>query len=180
METTTAPVSALTHPPTRASGATGTTTTLTSARTEKGSTSLTIPSHRPTAYRHHSLQLCDDPGHCNPSLKDLIDIETADEQLRLYKKGDRDTDDDTDSDDWHEDDADTRDEGPFIEEEEEDCYWSDPDYDPALRYYHEDEVAYRRGNGLDFHDDGAGGVWYNPGGYIKVERRAKGVVFEDE
>lgn len=107
-------------------------------------------------------------------------MDYADEQLRIYTKGDRDTDeDDTDYEESYEDDTDTRDEGPFMEEEEE-CYWSDPDIDPALRYYHEDEVAYRRGYGLDFYNEGDGGVWYNPGGYIKIEGRATGVVFEKE
>lgn len=179
MNYTTAPVSALTHTPTSGSS-TGSTTTLTLSQTEKRSTPLTIPSHSTATTRHYPLQLCENPGHCNPFLKYIIDIEYEDEQLRIYTKGDRDTDeDDTDSEESYEHETDTRDEGPFMEEEEE-CYWSDPDIDPALRSYHEDEVAYRRSNGLDFYDQGDGGVWYNPGGYIKIEGRATGVVFEDE
>lgn len=59
-----------------------------------------------------------------------------------------------------------------------DC--TDSDCDPALRYYHEDAVAYQRGNGLHFYQSFDEGFWYNPGGcLLNCDQRVKGVVFED-
>ena len=59
---------------------------------------------------------------------------------------------------------------------------SDPDSDPALRYCHKDEVAYRRSNGLEFPEESGAGFWYRPGGvrFFDCYQLPKGVVFEDD
>ena len=50
------------------------------------------------------------------------------------------------------------------------------DADPALMYYHPDDVAYRRSKGLEY-DQMFG--WFRPGGNISVNCKQKGVVFID-
>lgn len=114
-----------------------------------------------------------------------------------------------DRDDLYDEDADSRDEGPFAEDSSFDgdtdtdtgyegpCVadvlsvlgdadtqscWSDSDLDPALRYYHEDDVAFRRSNGLVFQEESGGGYWYRPsdGCIYNRDRRPTGVVFEDD
>lgn len=87
----------------------------------------------------------------------------------------------------YDEDADMRHEGPFdpycpeSDVEEDESYWSDSDYNPALRYYNKDEVAYQHSNGLHFYESHDGGFWYKPAGvYINCDQQAKGVVFEED
>ncbi|KAK7915604.1 hypothetical protein WMY93_011365 [Mugilogobius chulae] len=58
---------------------------------------------------------------------------------------------------------------------------SDTDFDPALRYYNYEQVAYHRSNGYDFDDNGYdGGIWYRVPQVHMISPPIKGVVFEDD
>ena len=108
------------------------------------------------------------------------------EQMRVSRTDCSDTNED-DPCLLHNEVTDTEDEGTCDEDDDEDdddddneALWSDPDIDPALRYYSEEMVAWYRGQGLDFEDWGDGGRWYKNISYYNYGQRATGVVFEED
>lgn len=142
-----------TEPPTQPLG-TGTvttmgTTTVTCSRTCSTLTPATVFSHRvqPACREPHS----DDEGiaSCTITTDGPHDADTDTRDDGPF---------DEDVDTWSDVHSDTTDDnGPFDEDGDT---WSDPDFDPALRYYHADDVTYRRSNGLDFYEADGGGFWF--------------------
>lgn len=77
----------------------------------------------------------------------------------------------------HENRSDSEDQDIHAEDTDHEESYSDPDEDPALMCYTEDEVGHFRLQGLDFFPDG--GYWYKGGSCLFWPSRARGVVFED-
>lgn len=111
------------------------------------------------------------------------DLSVTDENEALYNE-DADTgyEGPGDQDPVFSSDRETDTDDSFSDRDTEESYCSDSDSDAALRYCHKDEVAYRRSNGLEFHEESGAGFWYTPSGvrFFDCYQRPKGVVFEED
>ncbi|KAJ7983518.1 hypothetical protein DPEC_G00377270 [Dallia pectoralis] len=147
MESTTSLVSTTTPVPTRTS-ATGSTCTLILSQTSSVTQPITVSSD----------QSSKDAAFCNQRVvTEVIAVDGGDVRCEMCQHH-RNTDD----------------EEPESEESEES---EESDGDLALRFYHEDEVAYRRSIGLHFHM----GCWFRAGPvYPPIGARPLGVVFEED